>query len=439
MTVRPLKLALVTRRFPPMIGGAEKVLSYLASALAVEGADVTVLTSRMPGMMLPAHEDVPFFLMKNGRSKAVASAGRLAVVRLETSRLRFWGTWRYMHHLTRWFYENPVDVAYVSMLKHDAYSVIGAGERLGFPVVLRPEGAGATGDIVWQSWGNFGRTIGRRCRRACAFVSISKAIEQELRDSYRAGTMRPPRSKSAEHGKEESPRIVAIPNGVPVPDLAWQRRLDWQAAPRAVFVGRLAAEKGLDVLVAAWPLVRARHPEARLTLIGDGPQRPALEEMVRTQGMMLGPGQAVDIPGAVPEPGEVLREADLFILPSREEGMSIALLEAMALGIPLVASSIAGNRRLVSDFKHGRLAPADDPKALAGVIVDQWDNFDRAFHMSRAARSRVEQEFSIQAVARKHLALFEDILKNQRQHERRPSVPNAYYPRTKDQGPRTED
>ena len=103
--------------------------------------------------------------------------------------------------------------------------------------------------------------------------------------------------------------------------------------------------------------------------------------------MTLGPGQAVEMPGAADDPSEALRGADLFVLPSREEGMSIALLEAMALGIPLVASSIPGNRRLVSDFKHGRLAPPDDPEGLARVIIDQWDNFDRAFHMSRAART----------------------------------------------------
>jgi glycosyltransferase involved in cell wall biosynthesis len=167
--------------------------------------------------------------------------------------------------------------------------------------------------------------------------------------------------------------------------------------------------------VSAWPWVRAKYPEARLTLIGDGPERPPLENKVRALGLSLGSGQAVEMPGAVPDPTEVLRGADLFILPSREEGMSVALLEAMALGIPLVASSIAGNRRLVSDFKHGRLAPPDDPMAIAGVIIDQFDNFDRAIHMGRAARSRVEQEYSIQAMARKHLALFEEILQNRRQ------------------------
>ena len=63
-------------------------------------------------------------------------------------------------------------------------------------------------------------------------------------------------------------------------------------------------------------------------------------------------------------------------------------------------------------FRARRLVPPDDANGLARVIIDQWDNFDRAFHMGRAARSRVEQEFSIQAIARQHLALFDDILQN---------------------------
>jgi glycosyltransferase involved in cell wall biosynthesis len=386
----PLKLALVTRRYPPLIGGAERVLSYLAEALAQEGADVTVLTSRVRGTEgLPTREELP-----------IASAranGRLTTLRLATSRLRFLGTWLYMRNLRRWFAENAVDLAYVSMLKHDAYVAVGMGRALGFPVVLRPEGAGATGDLAWQGWGNFGREIGRRCRQADGFVAISREISREL----------------AEAGYDPA-RIHPLPNGVPVPDHPWQRRADWRAAPRAVFVGRLAPEKGLGSLIESWPAVRQTYPQARLILIGEGPERPLLEERTRSLGLTLGPDQAIDLPGAAADVNARLHAADLFVLPSLEEGMSIALLEAMALGIPLVASSIPGNRRLVSDFKHGRLATPGDPQSLARVIVEQWDGFDRAFHMSRAARSRVQQEFSIAAVARKHLALFGTLIERRR-------------------------
>jgi glycosyltransferase involved in cell wall biosynthesis len=403
---RPLKLALVTRRYPPLIGGAEKVLSYLAEALSAEGADVTVVTSGIPGLELASREEVPVMTERKGPGQI--PRGRLTVVRLETSRLRFWGTWRYMRNLNRWFRENPIDLAYVSMLKHDAYVVIGAGRRLGFPVVLRPEGAGATGDVAWQSWGNFGRRIGIRCRWANAFVAISKSVEQELRDAWWSGTMRFSPLQEIFHRTPREPPIISISNGVPLPETRWKCRSDWRPKPRAIFVGRLAPEKGLDTLIDAWPSVRVKYPKARLILIGEGPQRDTLELRVKALGLTLGPGQAVELPGASAEATEALREADLFVLPSREEGMSIALLEAMALGIPLVASSIPGNRRLVSDFEHGRLVPPDDPDALARVIIQQWDDFDRAVHMSRAARRRVTQEFSIQAMARRHLELFQE-------------------------------
>jgi glycosyltransferase involved in cell wall biosynthesis len=413
MEPRPLKLALVTRRYPPLIGGAEKVLNYLARALAAEGAKVTVVTSRIPGQGLAAREEVPVEAVTGAKVKGPIVSGRLSVVRLETSRLRFWGTWRYMCNLRRWFEQNPVDLAYVSMLKHDAYVLVGAAKRLDFRVVLRPEGAGPTGDVVWQSWGNFGRTIGLRCRRADAFVAISKSIENELREAWRTGTMRSSRSADVDHHALEAPRIVAIPNGVPVPEKAWQRRTEWRASPRAMFVGRLAPEKGLDTVINAWPLVRAVYPDARLILIGEGPQRGALEDRAKALHLTLGPGQAVELPGASADPTKALRDADLFVLASREEGMSIALLEAMALGIPLVASSIHGNRQLVNDFEHGRLAPPGDPEGLARVIIDQWGDFDRAFQMSRAARNRVAQEFSIQRIARKHLELFQEIVGQQ--------------------------
>ncbi len=245
-------------------------------------------------------------------------------------------------------------------------------------------------------------------------MAISKAIEDELRQAWHGGTLRESPIDRMLRRPTSSPRIVALPNGVPVPERTWQRRPDSRAAPRAAFVGRLAPEKGLDRLIDAWPAVRAVHPDARLILIGEGPERPSLEARIGARGLTLGPGQAVELTGPVPDPIAALRDVNLFVLPSREEGMSIALLEAMALGVPIVASSIPGNRRLIADFKHGRLAPPDDPDGLARVINEQWANFDRAFHMSRAARSRVEQEFSIRIVVRRHLELFREIVGSRR-------------------------
>ena len=222
--------------------------------------------------------------------------------------------------------------------------------------------------------------------------------------------MRPSWSARTFNATVKTPRIVSISNGVPVPESPWQVRPDWRAAPRAVFVGRLAPEKGLDTLVAAWPLVRRSFPTAQLVLIGEGPELAALENRAHTAGLTIGPGQAVEFPGSVADSIDALRQADLFVLPSREEGMSIALLEAMALGIPVVASSIAGNQRLVDDREHGRLVPPDDPIGLAHAIIEHWENPDRATQMGLAARSRVEHEFSIQAVARDHLAFFHELV-----------------------------
>jgi len=372
-----LKIALVTRRYPPLIGGAEKVLSYLAPALAAEGALVTVVTAQVPASAQPPP----------AREQPVRG---LCVVRLPTAQTRIIGTWRYMQNLAAWFAANPVDLAYVSMLKHDAYVAVGQGQRLGFPVALRPEGAGKTGDLAWQRWGRFGRTIGKRCKKADALVAISPAIRAELEtEGY------------------DPARIINLPNGVPVLPEPWRPRVGWRDAPRAVYVGRLAPEKGLDTLVEAWPTLIATHPAATLTLVGEGPERAKLQAQVE----QLGLGQSVRLAGASADPIPLLRSADLFVLPSREEGMSIALLESMALGVPAVATAIPGNLGLLTDGLHGRLATPGNPEALALAMLDQWSNPERALAMAAQARSRVEAEFAITAVARRHLELFERLVR----------------------------
>jgi glycosyltransferase involved in cell wall biosynthesis len=380
-TAAPLRLALVTRRYPPAIGGAEKMLSYLARALADEGCHVTVLTSRIdPASPVVEHQP--------------ATPGSLVVRRLETLGLRFAGTLRYMFHLRRALHALQPDLAYVSMLKHDAFVALGVAQRDGFPIVLRPEGAGPTGDIAWHTWGRFGRRIAQRCRQADAFVAISDAVHAEL---VAAGF--------------DSDRIIRIANGVPIPEDAWHLRPEWSRAPRATFIGRLAREKNLGTLIDAWPQVRAAFPSATLTLIGEGPERAVLQARISELGLQ----DAITLPGPSHLTQEHLRSCDFFLLPSTEEGMSISLLEAMALGMPIVASDIPGNRQLITSGVHGCLAPPDSPQAFASAILDQWQNLDRAIIMAHAARSRAH-EFSISNSARAHLELFRSLIARKHTH-----------------------
>ena len=366
-----MKVALVTRRYPPLIGGAERVLSYLAPALAAEVTVVTAITHH-PNIQPPS-SPVP-------------------VVYLPTSRLRVLGTALYMRSLRKWLRKHRPDLIYVSMLKHDAYVAVGVGKKLGIPVVLRPEGAGETGDLAWQRWGRFGRSIGNRCKRADAFVAISPAIHAEL----------------VAGGYDEA-KIHDLPNGVPVPEMPWGTGASTPNPDlRVAFVGRLAREKNLATLIDAWPIVLDRIPGATLLLIGDGPERPALE--ARAAGLGVS-GSHITFEGACVDPARLLRTSGLFVLPSREEGMSIALLEAMALGMPIVASDIPGNRRLVTDGTHGRLAPPGDTMALARAILAQAADPETALKMAGEARRRVIEHYSIEAVARRHMALFEGLVR----------------------------
>ncbi len=361
------------------------MLSYLAGALAALGLEVTVLTSQLDVEQLPAQEDVP------------GPLGSFSIVRLATSKRRFAGTYLYMYNLRRWLTANPPDIAYVSMLKHDAHVAVSVGEVQDFPVVLRPEGAGDTGDIAWHVRGRFGKRIADRCKRATAFVAISDAVRGELISA----------------GFDEG-RIVDIPNGVRIPAQPWLAPECGQNAPRAVFVGRLATEKGVDTLLRAWRIVLEAHPGAVLELAGSGPEHRPLQNLAG----QLGLGDSVRFLGVVPDAEPQLRNSDVFVLPSREEGMSMALLEAMALGIPVVASRIPGNCRLIEDSKQGSLFAVDDPAALARAILNVFTEPHVAADRGRAARALVENAYSIHAVALAHRALFEKLLAEKRGADR---------------------
>ncbi|PYP90913.1 MAG: hypothetical protein DMG65_09795 [Candidatus Angelobacter sp. Gp1-AA117] len=136
--------------------------------------------------------------------------------------------------------------------------------------------------------------------------------------------------------------------------------------PHLVTVGRLQREKGLDVLLEAMPGILQAFPMARLAVLGEGP----LEAELKAQIRKLGLGESVNFLGFQPNPCPYLKYADLFVLPSRVEGMPNALLEALALGKDVVASDCPGGVREIQDaVKSMVLVPPEDPQALAEAII----------------------------------------------------------------------
>lgn len=389
----PLRIALVTRRFWPLAGGGERVMANLALELAARGHQLKIVTAQWDA---------------NWAEKLMY--GPVPVFRLPQSDLPIWGTLRYMASLATWFGEElpKLDLVYVSMLKHDAFSTLGAAAGTRVPVILRPEGAGPTGDCRWQDDATFGWGIRSRCRTASAVVACSDAIAAEL--------------AAANYPVE---RTVRIDNGVPIPpprdadEVSTIRaetrtslsELDGAALlrdddPLVVYTGRLHAGKGLVDLVTAWPAVLERWPTAQLWLIGEGPQRAELEKLI--VDLALCP--RVFLPGVFDDVGDVLAAADLYVLPSYEEGMSLSLLEAMAAGLPVIATDIPGNRPLVRCGEEGLLVPRGEARSLAKAIVSLLDNRPRARQLGQAARARVARDFSIARTADEHEALFARLL-----------------------------
>ena len=158
-----------------------------------------------------------------------------------------------------------------------------------------------------------------------------------------------------------------------------------------LFVGRLAAVKGLPVLFDALEALHPKHPDLHVTVIGDGPDRAALEERARALSDM------VDFVGykSQAEVAETLRRMDMLVLPSFAEGVPVVLMEAMAAGIPVVTTRIAGVPELVEDGVSGVLAPPGDAGALADAISGLLGDADLRAKMGGAGREKVTAEFNV--------------------------------------------
>jgi len=215
-------------------------------------------------------------------------------------------------------------------------------------------------------------------------------------------------------------RIRVIPNGVdterfrPQMDARKAVRQKLKLTPEAMVVGtagRLDPVKDHRTLFRAVELVLSQHVPVQLVIVGDGPERAALEADVRARSLLSGRALFV---GERSEVASLMNGLDVFVLPSLAEGMSNALLEAMAVGIASVATRVGGNPELVEGGISGLLFEAGDTQALAGYLKALALDPLWRHSLGLAARKRVEGSFSLERMLGSYTQLYEDVLGHRR-------------------------
>lgn len=216
---------------------------------------------------------------------------------------------------------------------------------------------------------------------------------------------------------ETQPKVCVVHNGVDPslfqqpPETRERTRACLNVAadvPLLLFAGSLDQQKGIDVLLRALsaPVLTAQGQQPLLLVCGEGLLHSALADQVTALGL----DAQVRFLGYRPDVPEWMAAADLFVLPSRWEGCPMVLLEAMASGLPLVATPVGGVPELIKEGVHGRLVPAEDAAALAQAIAWTIEHPAQAGEMAARARARVLSEFSAEATAHKLLAVYRDML-----------------------------
>ena len=234
------------------------------------------------------------------------------------------------------------------------------------------------------------------------YIAVSRDLAQWLREQVRV----------------PAARVVQIYNGVDEqrfhPHASSSRDIlpAGFAPPGAVVlgtVGRMSGEKDQLTLLRAFARAHALRPQSmlRLVLVGDGPLKAEIER--ETHAARL--DQQVWITGARGDIAEILRALDIFVLPSLGEGISNTILEAMASGLPVIATRVGGNPELVVENETGMLVPAADPEAMAQVIVNYLTQPMLIRQHGQAGRARIEREYSMDAMVRQYMAVYDAALK----------------------------
>lgn len=390
-----IRVLMVISQFYPLIGGAENQARLLGSKLVEKGVRVGLLTGRWrPGTRRQEEmEGIRVF-------RHFSCWGMFGI-----KGLRPLGTLAYMVTLALYLliHRREYDLIHVHQALYPAFvSALVGKSLLTKPVIVKSGSSGATSDIKLLKNFPLGHLQLRYLvKKMDCLVSVNHVSAKEYRDI----------------GVPES-KIVWIPNGVVFrPEV---KRI-YDLMKHVVTITRLSREKGVDVLLEAWARLTRRYgyQDLSLTIVGDGPLR---EQAFRlSQELTL--EKSVFFLGMVEDISNCLEKGDLFVLPSRSEGMSNALLEAMSYGLPCVATNVGGNSELLRGDgeierggyllgENGILVNPEDPEGLSRAIVCMIQNPEMRKTLAQRGHKFVAENFGIDSIAERYVQLYKTVLES---------------------------
>lgn len=368
---RPMRIDLVITEL--FVGGAERCLTQLAIGLKGRGHAVRVASLGR----LPQGPQADLLRRLGEREIPVESAG------CDHSRDLF----RAHRWLRDWLSKNPPDLVQ-SMLYHANVMAAWAARSAG----VRP----VVGGLRVAEDSSCRRLIERRAvARMDAVVCVSRSVERFAQAAF--GT--------------SLPTTRVIPNAIDLTEIdrpsafAWSR-IGWPDDSQVLlFVGRLHPQKGTDVLATVVADLLHRFPEMRCCLVGEGPQRAALQQVADTLG-----ADRFRLVGWRHDALEMIRACRLLVLPSRYEGMPNVVLEAMASGKPVAVTLVEGVAELLAQDTAEQSCPPNDPAALRRLIENLWPDLPSRERLGRQNRARAALGYSVAGMVDRYEMLYRSLI-----------------------------
>ena len=400
----PFSVCQVTHNFYPMIGGAERLVAGLGSGMIRRGLKVVLVTRHKPG--LPRHEQVASVPVYRLGTSSLGTYDSSALLQTRTAHgnvkrsglLRVLSNLIFVLHTSLWLLLRSSKTSIIHV--HSIDSPLFAAMLVRFlnraRLVTTVHGELNIARLRDSEMGKLRLWLLRRL--GDAFIAISSECGRQLMGLV-----------------IEPSRVFSIPNGVDTKQfkpptaeekLAVRHAFDYGMSDQiALYVGKLIGLKRIDSLIRAWRSVSS-ITGAYLIVVGDGPERQRLEDLVQQSGLT----DHVRFVGVTDDVLTYYQIADIFVLPSSTEGMSVALLEAMSCGLAVVVSDVPGNLQVVEPGGNGLSFPLHQPALLETRLLDVLRDARLRAALGRAARQAVVRDYSIETIVQAHLEVYATLL-----------------------------